>query len=264
MPLKPSAAASASLIATKLLNVPALGGVVLMSRQDGHYWFCNGVALTTRRVLTAAHCCPGRTYLVSSPELDTGWVDKGETPKLRHDSQEIASCEKAPTILLAESRALEHRSADLAIVTLSKPLPLHVLPVQRLARDFVVKKAPILDLEGMSRNRLLQIAASPAEAVVSQYVPPGRFAGTSVAPMLAKVRFLGFDVAHGIAVLEGITNDLMMSGTSGSGVFVETSPGDFRLIAIASGILEDGFNQAIMAVDVRPYAAWIDAEIGKP
>lgn len=265
-PATPTAYTADRLKATSERRVPDLGGVALLVEREGKHHFCNAVALSPRLLISAAHCCIGRVAVIPSPAFLEYWdAGKRDPVRLARDGQVAKACVPVPGPKMPELdvHTLPGRSGDLALISLNLPLPGHVVPARRLAPEAIVKKAPIVDLKKTSFTRLFQLQPSDATADVSQYVPPDRFVGYKPSPLVATLHILGFDVKDGLLVLAPNAHDVVQPGTSGAGVFVTSETGEPRLLAVTVAGLMYRDEWLALAVDVRPKAAWIDAELAK-
>ncbi len=254
--------AAESFRSTRSLSVPARGGVALLIEAEKKYAYCNAVAISPHWMLTAAHCCIGQIYVVPSPDVLAKWNRRDDPSGLSNEVQKVALCAAMPGHHRPEDRGMDE--ADLALIRVDKPLPLYVVPARRLEQGVIVKKAPIIDLDKLTVGQVLRLAPSEATAEVSQYVSPDRFTAKSSDPMVARIGIVGFDGKGRAVILSPEANDLVKQGTSGSGIFVPGADGEPRLLGITTAVIAHLGDQAILALDVRPNAAWIDAEMAKP
>lgn len=232
--------------------MPSLGGVELWTGPRRNL-SCNAVAIAPHFLLTAAHCCVGKVSVVPSP-TDNHYLSRTD--------EQMATCTKAPPSAGVWDEAVEHIRSDLALIRVPEPLPMYMVPAKRLPATELVKGVPLIPPDTISVRRLFRRAPSKVLLHLAQYVPDGRFEGADRRAMVAPMPIVGFAEVFNSVIFAPPADDIVGTGTSGAGVFVEEESG-MRLLGITHGVLTENGEVLALAVDVRSYEAWIDAEMAK-
>lgn len=215
---------------------PLAGSALMILNARGGV--CTGIVLSTRAILTAAHCASGGT------ELRVHWKDAGGEPVLI-----------APTAIAlhpefrANAVAARQRSIDMALLRLAKPLPARFTPAalvdgaQPRTGAAVTLAGYGVSLEGEARTT--GVYRSAALAVVEPY-GPGRVLLWAADPS-------GAGKKPGPGACQGDSGGPM---TSDDGAVVAVTSWSTGPSGKSCGLLSQG-------VLVSPQRNWIDGTLAK-
>lgn len=264
-PAKPSPELALALKRSTAKDTNDAGVVaIFIVAPSGRLNFCNGVAVTPSRVLTAAHCCvEGDTYVGGADVVPKDVImkdGKDFEARLAAKLTKVTWCHQREKVgrWSGTVTKVDDIYGDVGLMELAAPLPGVVKSQERLAKDAIVKAAPPLVI-GLDANlrEYHHRAPSPAVVEIIQLLPPERIENATLAPLRVSDRVIGFGVEVGIIVLAQVGTETIAGGTSGSPVYV-VEGGRRRLLGLISSTSVYGDTALPIATDLRTHADWID------